>query len=367
MDLPEHLQAAFYGIEDLCERKLWHQLTEQLLALFSDPASAPHRLRIFKEFIVSFKQNINQLQLVVLGLAACVSCSHVEALAFLSELAASVNQPESQEAYVYARTEIANVELLLGNITQARAALDEVGKIMDNFNTLENVIYASYYRVNADYYKQKSEYSAYYRNALLYLACIDLKALSVEEAQSRAFNLCVAAVLGDTIYNFGELLLHPILDTLKGGEHEWLRDVIIAMNSGNIPKLDALSGHFTKQPLFQEHLAFLRQKICLAALTEAVFRRPPHDRQLSFQTIATETCLVTDEVEHLVMKALALGLLRGSIDEISKTINVSWIQPRVLDKDQIAAMRDRLVEWNERVQKLSVWMESEGKDVWAHA
>jgi 26S proteasome regulatory subunit N9 len=54
----------------------------------------------------------------------------------------------------------------------------------------------------------------------------------------------------------------------------------------------------------QQNYPFLRQKICLMALIESVFRRDAYDRTLSFATIATETRLPVDEVEHLLMKAL---------------------------------------------------------------
>lgn len=40
------------------------------------------------------------------------------------------------------------------------------------------------------------------------------------------------------------------------------------------------------------------------ALIESVFRRSANDRTMTFQTIAEETRLAIDEVEHLIMKAL---------------------------------------------------------------
>lgn len=59
-----------------------------------------------------------------------------------------------------------------------------------------------------------------------------------------------------------------------------------------------------KKPILQENHAFLRQKICLMALIESVFKRDADNRTMSFQNIAEETRLPLDEVEHLVMKAL---------------------------------------------------------------
>lgn len=44
------------------------------------------------------------------------------------------------------------------------------------------------------------------------------------------------------------------------------------------------------------------------ALIESVFKRGAYDRTMSFQTIAEETRLPVDEVEHLVMKALRCAL-----------------------------------------------------------
>ena len=37
----------------------------------------------------------------------------------------------------------------------------------------------------------------------------------------------------------------------------------------------------------------------------------------------------------LVMKALALGLVKGSIDEVDQRVHLTWVQPRVLDHEQV--------------------------------
>jgi 26S proteasome regulatory subunit N9 len=69
-ETPDDLQHVFSTFEDLWERKLWHQLTDQLLEYFSNPASEKQRLPIYNTFIISFADKINQLKLVKLALSA---------------------------------------------------------------------------------------------------------------------------------------------------------------------------------------------------------------------------------------------------------------------------------------------------------
>lgn len=208
-------------------------------------------------------------------------------------------------------------------------------------------------------------FSMYYRTALLYLACIDLSTLTPEERHKRAHHLSIAALVSTSIYNFGELLLHPILDALAKSEHSWLRDLLFAFNRGDLDAFDVLSDHIDSNKLLDSNSVHLRQKIYLSALTEAVFRRPPHDRTMTFATIAQETKMHPNHIEHLIMKALSLGLIRGTIDQVDEVAHITWVQPKVLDMKQIAAMRQRLLDWDSSVNQLGNWIETAGKDVWA--
>lgn len=197
------------------------------------------------------------------------------------------------------------------------------------------------------------------------MACIDLEDLPESERVSRAYNLSVAALVSDSIYNFGELLLHPILDSLTPTPHNWLRELLFAFNRGDLTAYDVIAGNISKNKLLESQKMFLYMKISLSALTEMVFRRPPHDRSLSFADISSETKVQPNEIEHLVMKALSLGLLRGSIDQVAGVAQIHWVQPKVLDMKQIDGMRNRLKDWDAGVNQLGHWIEGVGKDVWA--
>ena len=108
----------------------------------------------------------------------------------------------------------------------------------------------------------------------------------------------------------------------------------------------------------------LQQKIHLAALLSLIFSRPPHSRTLPFDLIAQETRLPVDEVEYLVMKALALGLIRGTIDQVDQTVRITWMQGRVLDRKGVEGMKERLESWSQSVNALESWVHRTGREVW---
>lgn len=159
-------------------------------------------------------------------------------------------------------------------------------------------------------------------------------------------------------------MLHPILETLASTPHAWLRDLLYTFNRGDLAAYNVLQANLSKSPQLDQHKEFLYQKISLSALTEAVFRRPPHDRAMTFHTISRETNVAPAEIEILIMKALSLGLLRGSIDQVAEIARINWVQPKVLDPGQIDGMRVRLREWDSSVNQLGNWIEGVGKDVW---
>ena len=287
-----------------------------------------------------------------------------ERLAFLTDLAKKVDNENTQDAFVYATVAAAKVKLQLRDAEAARKDLDSAEKILDTFDSVETKVHAAFYETNATYYQAQTDFASFYKNALLYLACIDLSTLSPEERKARAYDLGIAALVSDSIYNFGELLQHPILADLTG-DISWLRDLLFAFNRGDLSAYDTLSGHIDEHPLLTDHDDEIRQKIYLAALTESVFRRPPHQRAMSFETISADTKVRKNQIEHLVMKALSLGLVRGTIDEVDEIVNFTWVQPRVLDMGQIASMSQRLGEWGENVNKLGNWIEATGQDIWA--
>ena len=67
------------------------------------------------------------------------------------------------------------------------------------------------------------------------------------------------------------------------------------------------------------------------------------------------------------MRALSLHLIEGSIDEVSRQVSVTWVQPRVLDRDQVKGLRERLGEWSGKVRDMTGKVEKGGEELFASA
>ncbi|MBZ6375812.1 MAG: hypothetical protein LBE67_12645 [Kocuria palustris] len=75
-----------------------------------------------------------------------------ERLAFLTSLASKTDTPDTQDAYVYALADVANVKLSLKDLDGAQTDLATCQRVLDTFDSVETVVHASFYKVNADYY-----------------------------------------------------------------------------------------------------------------------------------------------------------------------------------------------------------------------
>ena len=113
-------------------------------------------------------------------------------------------------------------------IVLLQAIIKETDEVVNQLDGVTSV-HQRFYELSSNYYKLIIDYANYYRDSLRYLGCIKLEdvpglpynklqtshftivsnMLSILEADlaDRAFSLCLAAILGKNVYNFGELVL----------------------------------------------------------------------------------------------------------------------------------------------------------------
>ncbi|XP_041084592.1 26S proteasome non-ATPase regulatory subunit 13-like isoform X4 [Polyodon spathula] len=321
-------------METMYNKRLWHQLTVELLDLVQSPAFATgdRIIKLYENFISDFEHRINPLSLVEMILLAVRQYS----------------DPESS--------------LKLLEKTKEKQTLDEVRVMLDKLQGVTS-LHSRFYHTSSSYYQVMGEHASYYREALRYLGCVELAELSVAAQQQKAFTLGLAALLGEGIYNFGELLMHPILESLRSTDNRWLIDTLYAFNRGDVEAFYILKGCWDTQTDLAANESKLKEKLQLLCLMEMVFTRPAHRRQITFQEISSRAKLPVNKVELLVMKALSNGLVKGSIDEVDSKVHMTWVQPRVMDLKQVSGMKDRLEVWCEDIRKTSLLVENHAHEV----
>ncbi|CAB0039456.1 unnamed protein product [Trichogramma brassicae] len=351
-------------LEELHNKKLWHQLTLSLQSFVLHPSLQKDAalIELYNNFLSTFESKINPLSLV--EIVAHIVKQYTDkpsAITFLQKIEPKVKS--NQEAVALVKVLIGQIYLNELNVQdETKKIIEEVEVMLDAMDGVSSV-HGRFYLLASRLYRLQGKHAEYYRTALRYLGCIELNTLSRSDQEQHAFFLGLAALLGEGVYNIGELLAHPVLESLKGTPNSWLIDLLNAFNAGDITALERLKPQWSQIADLAAQELKLRQKISLLCLMEMTFKRQANNRQLTFDEISQETHLPIGEVELLVMKALAQNLVRGAIDQVAGTVNMTWVQPRVLDRSQISGMIQRLDVWCKDVKSMETLLENRANEI----
>ncbi|PKI38394.1 hypothetical protein CRG98_041220 [Punica granatum] len=355
----------YSAMGDLYQKKLWHQLSLKLEQFVAQAVS-----QLYHNFITDFETKINLLKLAQFAVVVSRQYSEKKAavtyLEGVIEKLLSTKEQRIEEPILCIKMQIAMFKLDEDR-KECKKLLEEGKSTLDSMTDIDPSVYASYYWVSSQYHKVHKEYAEFYRNALLYLAYTSVESLSDSFKQDLAFDLSLSALLGDNIYNFGELLAHPIIESLLGTKVEWMYHILQAFNAGDSVRYQELchihNAALNAQPGLVENEKQLLEKINILCLMEIIFSRPSEDRTIPLDVIAQRAKLSIKDVEHLLMKSLSVHLIEGIIDQVDGTVHVSWVQPRVLGIPQIKSLRDRLDNWADKVHTALLSIESETPDL----
>ncbi|KNC79803.1 hypothetical protein SARC_07815 [Sphaeroforma arctica JP610] len=349
-----HANAAIYQeFENLYERKLWHQLTVLLLDVTTSEDIKSDLIPTYNDFINAFELDMNPLSLVViLQRVAAHKGSDKEAAEFLVSKKETVKT--HKDASLSLSLAIGQYHLKQSDLTAVKAILEGARPEVENNDMVPLDIRGEFYALSSGYEKQRGNFTNYYRDALRQLGCVSDTAapttLSPTEQQKEATDLAVAALLSDDIYNFGELLAHPILTRLEGTNDEWVLQLIRAFNAGDVDAYEKLQPQWMTHSDLVANLITVRGKMSLTALVNLIFKRPVDGRVIAFKDIAAAAKISDNEVELLIMAAISRKLIEATIDGVAETTSVFWVHPRVLDRVQIGTMATKLEQWAKSVE-----------------
>lgn len=350
------LAQEYRTLGDLFEKKLWHELTLRVERFVTSAGEeAAHLLGLVERFLPKFEQRINQLKYaqILCGIlnrcAASGAMSPNDAISHLEETVHKKRSRLGPEASVYVDMEATCLRLKYfpSELKRIKERLDEAQPTIDALvGTTDTAVFHKYYSARAAYYKMAGPPEEFYRAALSLLSYASEDEFTPESKYELATDMSLAALSGEGVYNFGEVLATPILSALDNTPNAWLGEMLKIFGRGDVDAFAALvSSHrtyFDAQPALVARFDFLKEKIALLALMNLLFETPSHSRTIPFEVIAQRASLQLDQVEWLAMRAMALGLIMGQIDQVNTNIQITWLAPKVLDQDQIKHLISQL-------------------------
>jgi 26S proteasome regulatory subunit N9 len=386
-----NLAGDYQALNSFYENKQYHQLTEKLDTIVKDRSkwSGTNMVDLYKKFINEFKSRINPVSLVDFAVTASKqlypSRPYVQeelnvAASFLDETQTFLSQGATKNALLgsseslsanalhLCKSELFLLKVFGENTENGKQALLQELKpriaALEELRSPEPLVQSSFHRCAAELHRSMGNYGQFYKSCLMYLVFTPTENVANDEGLKLATDLSFAALLGDGIYNFGEIITNNILSLLDGTDKVWLKEMLEIFNNGNIAGFEPLVNK-NRQVIesqienFKEQEQKLKAKLELLSLMELVFRRPAKDRTIGFNEIAKTIQRPVTDVEVIVMRAMSEGLIRGTIDEVDQVLEATWVEPRVLDAPQIKSMVDRLDTWKSSVNETLLFIENQ--------
>jgi len=384
------LQDKYVKFLEQHQSRLWHQLADSLLDLFTTPGASrgDNFIQLYERFLSTFETRINQLKLVLLlkyiANQYIVSSPFVvaevdQAITFLEgfldkkkrlgDEAFSVLLSQIAELILKRAAARSDLDARNKDLDAAKATLESSLQTADGLAGADALVYSAYYRAAAQYHKIRGPASAFYSNALQYLAYTPVESVPLEERRVFAVDISLAALVGEGVFNFGEIIEHSILSSLEGTPDAWLGDLLKVFHTGDVDRFNlvvsANLAAYQAQPALVAFDGAIKEKVALVCTMELASLRPPGDRSLTFADIGAAARLPLEQVEWLLMRAMSLGLIRGTIDQVDGIVHVSYIKPHVLSPSQILGLKEKLQVWGEKTKSATFFVEDATRELFA--
>jgi 26S proteasome regulatory subunit N9 len=356
--------------------KRYHQLTVGILKFTSDPSSNLYNdnfLTLFSKVLVPIQSKLNQLALSKIAWNVASSLqSAALGISLLSELISTLDAPKHRFAKLYSESRLHLLKLTNINDIANSISITQDSKrfLKENEGTLQELsststesevatVHSAYYKTAMQLYKTIGPAEEFYKMAIQYLHYTPIIEIGTkDEVQALARDLCLAALVGENVYNLGTVVYENsiLLEALDGTSDSYLVTLMQAAANGDVSAIQTLQDHKSELEKLGCKEQIIREKIMLLALVNMVFQRGSDERTLLFDDVASRLEIDSDQVEWVVMKAFSLGLIKGSMDQVDGTVHVTWVMPRVLDDSMMTTLAERFGEWAQKVEETRDYM-----------
>jgi 26S proteasome regulatory subunit N9 len=337
----------------------WFELGHAFLAFLRLEALIGERREVYSAAIEPLERVLDPFHLAQLLFLVSEEISSPPAVRqFLEDALPKLSSAPNAQTWL--RLQIVAPYISNGDFDRALHLLLDIESSID-YRT-DSAVRALFYKIRSSLDKARADYDAFYADAFLYLSASGQRGDLV-----LAFDIARAALCAPNVFSFVELATHGILEALRGSENEWLRTFIFVLADGS-PDAIALFREkyrtiFKARPAFAPYVQRIELKVKLCVLQELIFQRPYESRVFAFAEVEKACAVDRGEVELLVLKALAGGLVEGFIDEVEETFVVTRCRTKALTRDRLAHLKGEIERWVAVVHERRVKLEGQAKPV----
>jgi len=338
--------------------KLYHQLTETAIEYIQSPvfATGTDLVDLFEQFLKPFEKKLDPVRWVFILSIVAKQKDADGALTLIAPF--EVKKEVHRDACFLWKCLKGEKQVVSKKYEDAKELLEALGKDIDESYDVDPLVHSAFHKTYASLYKGLDRPKDFYKSSLLFLAYTPIDKIPAHDKSRLAFEVSVASLIAEGEFDFGELLQQEILKTLDGdATYGWIMDLLNAFVEGKFELYDEAlkkhKSHVEGLPELKKGVdGVMKKKMQQLALMDFAFRRPKKQRRLTFSEIAQHCRIDQVEVEPLVMKTMAENLIIGKLDQVDQDVSITWVKPRILDKDRIALMRERMDAWSSQTSML---------------
>lgn len=158
------------------------------------------------------------------------------------------------------------------------------------------------------------------------------------------------ALLNTRIYNFTAIMQGPVFEYLKDDD---LLAVFQNIMKGDIEFVINNQEHI--ENIIPSSFGVLKEKVYLISFIDLCFYKD--NKTLKVSNIQEHLKVERSQVFYIIMKALGLDLIKGTIDGDKDEVELDYVVPRVLNVDELREVKRKYENWKSKISDILSIME----------
>ncbi|CRG97319.1 26S proteasome regulatory subunit RPN9, putative [Plasmodium gallinaceum] len=351
----------FDEIKSYKEKKLYHELTLEIQKFVNNKnVNIKDKFRLFYTYLSPLITKLKKTIYAELLYLVTINFDTKWTVNYLKE--SEQNLENDKDAIIIYRCILILKYIELNDFKSCENEIENTKNMLQGVIGLNVASHKFYNFALMNYYKVLNKSDLFVKYALLYLAYTPLDDLDESDKIEIGKYICIHSIISEDVYNIGEITQLPLINVcIKNNEEtKWLYQLIYVYNEGKIDAFNEIVQKYEvniKNTILKDYKKNMLKKITLLALMDLAFRKKKQRSDISFTEIADHCKIDIKEVEKMLITAKSKNILTCKIDEIEKSVKITWVKPRVLNVDKIYFMKESIDKWITHSKNLLTYME----------